>query len=79
MKNIFIFKKYNSFEKLIRITSFELRFIDNVKLKVENKTLVVGKLTVDELNRTKCFLIKGTVMQIEKAQINDCFCVSKVS
>ena len=59
MKNIFSFEKYNSFEKLIRITSFVLRLIDNIKLKVENKTLVAGNLTLDEINRAKCLLIKN--------------------
>ena len=33
MKSIFSFKKYNSFEKLITITSFALRFVDNIKLR----------------------------------------------
>ena len=33
MKSIFSFKKYNSFEKLITITSFVLRFVDNIKLR----------------------------------------------
>ena len=59
MKNIFSLEKYNSFEKLIRITSFVLRFIDNIKLKLENKTLVVGNLTPDEINHAKCLLIKN--------------------
>ena len=59
MKNIFSFEKYNSFEKLIRITSFVLKFIDNIKLKLENKTLTVGNLTLDEINRTKRLLIKN--------------------
>ena len=42
LKDIFSFKKYNCFEKLIRMTSFLLRFIDNMKLKVENKNLIVS-------------------------------------
>ena len=29
--------------------------------------------------QTHCATLKGTVMQIEKALINDCLCVSKVS
>ena len=58
MKNIFSLEKYNSFDKLIRITSFVSRFIDNMKLKVENKT-VVSKLNVDEINRVRCLLIKN--------------------
>ena len=56
MKDIFSFEKYNSFEKLIRIMSLVLRFIDNGKLNVENKT---GNLTVDEINRAKLLLIKN--------------------
>ena len=59
MKNIFSLDKYNSFEKLIRITSFVLRFIGNIKLKVENKTLIVDNLTLDEINRAKRLLIKN--------------------
>ena len=59
MKNVFSFEKYNSFEKLIRITSFVLRFIDNIKLKVENKTLEIGNLTLDKINRAKRLLIKN--------------------
>ena len=59
MKNIFSFEKYNSFEKLIRITSFVLGFIDNIKLKLENKTLVVSNLILDEINLAKCLLIKN--------------------
>ena len=58
MKNIFSFEKYNSFDKLITITSFVLRFIDNIKLRLENKTLVVGNLTLDEINCAKCLYIK---------------------
>ena len=49
MQNIFSFEKNNSFEKLIRVTSFLLRFIDCIKPNVENKTLIVGNLTLDEL------------------------------
>ena len=59
MKNIFSFEKYNSFEKLIRIMSFVWGFIDNIKLKLENKTLVVSNLILDEINRAKCLLIKN--------------------
>ena len=59
MKNIFSLDKYNSFEKLIRITSFVLRFIDNIKFKVENKTLIVDNLTLDKINRAKRLLIKN--------------------
>ena len=59
MKNIFSFEKYNSFEKLIRITSFVLRFIDNIKLKVENKTFIVVNLVLDEINRAKRLLINN--------------------
>ena len=59
IKNTFSFEKYNSFEKLIRNTSFISRFIDNMKLKVENKNLVVGNLTLDKSKRTKCLLIKN--------------------
>ena len=59
MKNIFSFEKYNSFEKLIRITSFVLRFIDNIKLKVENKTFMVVNLVLDEINRAKRLLINN--------------------
>ena len=58
MKNVFSFEKYSSFNKLIRITSFALRFVDNTKLKVENKTLIVGNITLDEINRAKLLLIK---------------------
>ena len=59
MKNIFSFEKYNSFEKLIRITSFVLRFIDNIKLKVENKTFIVVNLVLDEINRAKRLFINN--------------------
>ena len=38
-----------------------LRFIGNIKLKAENKTLIVGNLTLDQLNRAKCLLIKGAL------------------
>ena len=77
MKNIFSFEKYDSFEKLIRITSFVLRLTDNIKLKVENKTLVVGNLTFDEINRAKCLLIKNeqkgflSSTEIKKELAND--------
>ena len=59
MKNIFSFEKYNSFEKLSRITSFMLRFIDNIKHKVDNQTLIVCNLTLDEINSAKRLLIKN--------------------
>ena len=36
-----------------------LRFIGNIKLKVENKTLIVDNLTLDEINRAKRLLIKN--------------------
>ena len=36
-----------------------MRFIGNIKLKLENKTLVVGNLTLDEINCAKCLLIKS--------------------
>ena len=58
MKNIFSFEKCNSFDKLITIASFVLRFIDNIKLRLENNTLVVGNLTLDEINCAKCLFIK---------------------
>ena len=44
---------------MIRIAPFVLRFIGNIKLKLENKTLVVGNLTLDEINCAKCLLIKS--------------------
>ena len=44
---------------MIRIASFVLRFIGNIKLKLENKTLAVGNLTLDEINCAKCLLIKS--------------------
>ena len=53
MNDIFSSEKYNSFEKLIRVTSFVLRFIDNIKLKV------VDSLTLDETNCAKYLLIKN--------------------
>ena len=61
VKNMLSFEKYNYFEKLIRITSFVLRFIGNIKLKVKNKTLIIGNLTLDERNRAKRSLIKGAL------------------
>ena len=44
---------------MIRIAPFVLRFIGNIKLKLENKTLAVGNLTLDEINCAKCLLIKS--------------------
>ena len=59
IKNIISFEKYNYFEKLIRITSFVLRFIAYIKLKVENKALVIDNLILDKINHAKCLLIKN--------------------
>ena len=36
-----------------------LRYIDNIKHKVENKTSTVGNLTPHEINRAKRLLIKN--------------------
>ena len=44
---------------MIRITSFVLRFIDNIKLRVENKTFIVGNLVLDAINRAKRLLINN--------------------
>ena len=44
---------------MIRIAPIVLRFIGNIKLKLENKTLAVGNLTLDEINCAKCLLIKS--------------------
>ena len=36
-----------------------MRFIENIKLKVENKTLIIGNSTLDENNSAKRLLIKN--------------------
>ena len=36
-----------------------LRYIDNIKHKVENKTSTVGNLSLDEINRAKRLLIEN--------------------
>ena len=59
MRNIFSFEKDSSFEKLIRVTSFVLRFIDNNKVQVKHETLVVGKLTLEKVYLAKYLLIKN--------------------
>ena len=56
---------------MIRITSFVLRFIDNIKLKVENKTNKIGFLSNNEIkkelaNNLSVFLDKNGLSRVKR-------------
>ena len=46
-------KRHSSIHKLLRVTSYVMRFIKNIKLKIAKSTLIKSELTMDELEDAK--------------------------
>ena len=55
---MFLFSRYSNFSKLLRITSYCLRFIENLKLRILKKEKILGPLTCEELKNSKMRLCK---------------------
>lgn len=57
--NLFPFDRYSSFNRMIHVGAYVLRFISNVrKGSSERKTKETGSLTVDELTASKFMLVR---------------------
>lgn len=50
---MFLFLRYSSFNKLLRVTSYCLRFIENLKQNLQRSNKRTGHLTCEELNNAK--------------------------
>ncbi|XP_026465156.1 uncharacterized protein LOC113367788 [Ctenocephalides felis] len=61
---------YSSLIKLVRVTAFCYRFLQNLKLKKKEKELLYGPLTVDEFNNSLNKLIKISQYEIFKQDID---------
>ena len=51
--------KYSNFKKLVRITSWVLRFVNDIKKKIKKSEVCLTDLRVDELKTAEEYLIKS--------------------
>ena len=59
MNEVLNINKYSNFKKLVRITSWVLRFINNINKKIKKSEVSLRDLRVDELKTAEEYLIKS--------------------
>ena len=62
--------KYSSLDQLFRITAWTLRFISNCHLSKKRKSLILGPLSVSELNRARNYWIMFAQQASFTSEIN---------
>ena len=67
VSNIIDTSRFNNLGKLLRVTTFILRFIENLKCRIQGRELVTGKIKVDELEAVELMWIKDSQLKLQNA------------
>ena len=63
--------KYSTLKRLLRVTAFVLRFVQNLKAKREGKLLNVAMLNAQEIQKAECEWIKDAQMSAKNSRSFD--------
>ena len=62
--NVIDVKAYNKLNRLIRVTSWVMKFMQNLKAKSQDREIYLGNLTVEEIRYAKSALIKDAQVSL---------------
>jgi hypothetical protein len=62
--NVIDVNAYSKLNRLIRVTSWVLRFVQNVKAKSQDREICLGNLTVEEIRHAESTLIKDAQVSL---------------
>ena len=66
-EEVFNKEKFNSFAKLCRVTTYVLRFINNLKKRIEKKELIYDEeITIEEFEHAECIWLKFAQIELIK-------------